>query len=256
MNNDSEAFSGKYVIVTGAAGGIGSEISRAFSHAGAQLALIDSNEEGLRKVALAIGGNPLLIQVDLGSPQEIEKAISKLIDHHKSWDILVNNAAVVKRGPLLDFSVEDWDTVLQVNLRSIFLLSRGIAKHMIDHGGGKIINISSNATYYGTPGSGPYAVSKAGLNQLTRTMAIEWGQYNIQANAICPSVVMTELGRRIWDAPENKSLKEKMVARIPLGRLAELEEIIPLVLFLAGPGSNYINGEVIGIDDGARFNPF
>ena len=126
---------------------------------------------------------------------------------------------------------------------------------MIERKQGKIIHISSNATFYGTPGSGPYAVSKAGINQLTKTMAIEWGPHNIQVNAICPSIVMTELGKSVWDDPKNAEMREKLIAKIPLGRFVELEEIIPLVLFLAGPGSNFINGAIIPIDGGARFNP-
>lgn len=118
-----------------------------------------------------------------------------------------------------------------------------------------MINMSSNATFYGTPGSGPYAVSKAGIIQLTKTMAIEWGPSNIQVNAVCPSIVMTPLGKRIWEDPKNATMKQKFIDKIPLKRFANVEEIAPLFLFLASSGSNYINGAIIPIDDGAQYNP-
>lgn len=134
-------------------------------------------------------------------------------------------------------------------------MSRGLARGMIEQGGGKIVNISSNATFYGTPDSGPYAASKAGVNQLTKTMAIEWGRHNIQVNAICPTITMTDLGKRVWDDPQLAEMRSRLVSKIPLGRFLEPEEIAPLVLFLAGPSSQFINGAIIPIDGGGQHSP-
>ncbi len=244
----------KYAMITGAAGDIGSEIAQTYAKAGAYLALIDCDSEGLKKIAKKIK-NCTTILANLREEHSIEQAVKKAYSVHPQWDILVNNAGIVKRGPLLEFNADDWDMIQEVNLRSIFLLSRLVAKKMIAQGGGKIINMSSNATFYGTPGSGPYAVSKAGIIQLTKTMAIEWGSSNIQVNAVCPSIIMTKLGRRIWEDPKNAEMKQKFIDKIPLGRFAEVGEISPLFLFLASSGSNFINGAIIPIDAGAQYNP-
>jgi NAD(P)-dependent dehydrogenase (short-subunit alcohol dehydrogenase family) len=127
---------------------------------------------------------------------------------------------------------------------------------MIAQKSGKIINISSNATFYGTPESGAYAASKAGINQLTKTMAIEWGPHNIQVNAICPGLTNTKLLQEVWDNPKNAELLKKFLNKVPLGRFMEPNELAALVLFLAGSGSGYINGAMFQIDDGARYNPY
>lgn len=250
-------LSGKYAIVTGAARGIGAHIAFTLAENGAFVALLDRDEKGLKQIGKAIKKSKEsceIFPVDLQHPSAIEKIAQKLFDCHPAWDILVNNAAIVKRGPLLDFSIDDWDLILNVNLKATFLLSRLIVPQMILQKSGKIINITSNATFFGTPESGPYAVSKAGINQLTKTMAIEWGSHNIQVNAVCPGLTNTELMRSIWEHPKNAALKKKILEKIPLGRFAEVNEISPTVLFLASPASNYINGTMITIDNGSRYS--
>lgn len=249
---------GKHAIVTGAARGIGACLALEFAKNGAHVALLDKDEDGLETTAKAIqkiGKQCEVFIVDLQHPANIEQVAKKLFKSHPAWDILVNNAALVKRGPLLDFSCEDWDLILNVNLRATFLLSRLIVPKMINQKSGKIIHLSSNATFFGTPGSGPYAVSKAGINQLTKTMALEWGPHNIQVNAVCPGLTDTELMRGIWNHPENQSLKKKFLEKIPLGRFAEVDEVAKAILFLASPLSNYINGTMLTIDNGARYCP-
>lgn len=259
MNFDSSlTLAGQYAIVTGSARGIGAEIACAFARAGATVALLDCNKTGLLETAekiKAIGQTALCLEIDLRDTVAIEQTVKKLFNYNPVWNILVNNAATVIRAPLVDFKIEDWDLMMQVNLRAVFVLSRLMAKKMIEQRAGKIINISSNATFYGTPESGPYAASKAAINQLTKTMTIEWGPHNIQINAICPGLTNTPLLQKVWMNPENTARLQKFIDKIPLGRLLEPNEISPLVLFLAGPTSNYINGAMFQIDNGARYNP-
>lgn len=255
----TKMLTGQYAVVTGAAGDIGSEIALTLAHAGATIALLDKNKSGLAKVAAQIeekGGICHCLEVDLKDTAAIQQTVEALFQYHPYWNILINNAATVIRAPLLDLKVEDWDLVQQVNLRAVFILSRLLAREMIANGGGKIINISSNATFYGTPESGAYAASKAGLNQLTKTMAIEWGPHNIQVNVICPGLTNTQLLRNIWQTPENSEKLKKFLNKIPLGRLLEPNEISPLVLFLASEGANYINGGLFQLDNGAKYNPY
>ena len=253
-----KVLNGQYALITGGAGDIGVEIARTLAEAGASIALLDKNKAGMKKVAeqfKAMDYHCYCLAVDLKDVTAIEQAVEELYNHHPRWNILINNAATVIRAPLLEFKVEDWDLIHQINLRAVFVLSRLMAKRMIEQGSGKIINISSNSTFYGTPQSGPYAASKAGMNQLTKTMAIEWGPHNIQVNAICPGLTNTQLLRKVWDNPQDAELLKKFIHKIPLGRLLEPQEISPLVLFLVGPGANYINGAMFQLDNGAKHNP-
>lgn len=215
----AKVLNGQYALITGGAGDIGAEIARTLAEAGAFIALLDKNKAGLEKIAeqfKAMNYPCYCLEVDLKDVAAIEQTVEKLYHYHPRWNILVNNAATVIRAPLLEFKVEDWDLMHQVNLRAVFVLSRLMAKRMIEQGGGKIINISSNSTFYGTPQSGPYAASKAGMNQLTKTMAIEWGPHNIQVNAICPGLTNTQLLRKVWDNPQNAEML-KIYSQNPLG---------------------------------------
>ncbi|MDZ7743672.1 MAG: SDR family oxidoreductase [Bacteroidota bacterium] len=214
----------KYAFVSGASRGIGKEIALTFARNGADLAISGRNEELLLQTAEEVQQydvDCLVLQADLAKDTEVRDAVEKALQFSPRWDILVNNAGIAKKIPLLELDLKDWDKILQVNLRSVLLLSQLLAPQMIGNRSGKIINISSLGAFYGTPGMAAYAVSKAGLNQLTRTMAVEWGSHNIQVNAICPTVINTDMAREIWDAPKNREKKKKFLESIPAGRFGE-----------------------------------
>lgn len=249
---------GKYALITGASRGIGKQIALHFAKEGANVAINGRNEEKLLETAAEIqkyGVDCLILAADMNREEDVREMAKLALDYSPHWDILVNNAGSAKKLPLLEAGMNDWDKMMQINIRSVFLLTKLIVPQMIDRKAGKVINISSLGAFYGTPGMGIYAASKAALNQMTRTMAVEWGPHNIQVNAICPTVINTDMGREIWDAPENREKKEKMLKSIPSGRFGEPEDVADLALFLAGNASDYINGLSIPLDGGRSISP-
>lgn len=251
------AFNHKNIVIIGGAGDIGTEIAIEFGKAGAnQIALLDKDLDGLGKTANLVKDTKarvLQIGIDLADEVSIQAAINHLYDGFKNWNVLVTTAGVFKGGTLIDLSADDWDTLIAINARSIFLLSKLIAEKMIAIGGGKIIHIGSSSTYYGTPGSGGYAASKVIINQLTQTMAVEWGPHNIQVNTICPSVTETKFLNFVASDALHGQFREKLKQRIPLKRLLKPADIAPAVLFFASDASQFINGAIIPIDGGARW---
>ncbi|MCX5951186.1 MAG: SDR family oxidoreductase, partial [Cyanobacteria bacterium] len=162
-------------------------------------------------------------------------------------DILVNNAGLVFVEDLLDTTLDHWEQTQRVNLRAPFLLAQTVVPKMIEQRRGKVINISSLAGGLAPLGHAAYSASKAGLNLLTQTMAAEWGRFNIQANAVAPTVILTEMGQKVWGDPGKG---DPMKARIPAGRFGEPIEVADLVLFLASSASNFIGGQIIRLDGG------
>lgn len=171
------------------------------------------------------------------------------------WDVLVNDAGLAQVAPLLDLTPEDWDAVWALTLRAVLLVSQIIVPQMIARRSGKIVNVSSIGAFFGTPGLGAYAASKAGLDQLTRTMAVEWGPSNIQVNAVCPTIVLTGIGHQVWDAPTRAEQRRAKEARIPLHRFAAPEEVAEAVLCLASPAANFISGVSLPLDGGMQVAP-
>ncbi len=185
----------------------------------------------------------------------LTRAGEEALSAAENWDVLVNNAGVVHAAPLADVTIEQWESTFAVDLRAVLVLTQMVVPSMLARRHGKIINISSIGTYFGTPSLGAYAAAKAGLNQLTRTMAVEWGPHNIQANAICPTVIMTEMGRAFWDNPAHLAEKNAKLQRIPLHRFVETQDVADLVLFLASPSADFINGACIALDGGMSITP-
>lgn len=251
-------LSGRRALVTGASRGIGAAVSRALATAGAEVALVARNGESLRALAeeLRAGGRTVhVIEGDLSTVEGVEKVTSQALIDSKPWHILVNNAGVAHQSPLLEETPAAWDSLFGVNLRAPLMLSQALVPRMIEAGGGKIVNMSSVAGFQGTPGFAAYAASKAALNQLTRTMAVEWGAYNIQVNAVCPTVIMTDMGRELWDQPQMAEARDQKLARIPMHRFGKPQEVADVVLFLAGPGSDYVNGVSLPVDGGMLVSP-
>lgn len=248
----------KYALITGGSKGIGRAIAIKFAQNNINIGIIGRDEKGLdetKNQVERLGVKCLVITADLSCETDLKNAVNKALEFSNIWDILVNNAGFAKQTSLLDLSFEEWDQTHNLNLRAVFLLTQKIVPLMIKQGNGKIINISSLGAFFGTPGMGAYGTSKAALNQLTRTMAVEWGKHNIQANAICPTVIMTHLGKSIWDKPENEKIKKSFLDKIPLGRFGETEDVANLAYFLASDVSNFINGQSIPLDGGKTAKP-
>jgi 2-deoxy-D-gluconate 3-dehydrogenase len=244
------SLTGKIAVVTGGSKGIGAVAAGVLAEAGAELAIVGRDAAGLEETRAQIavtGRDCLVITADMRDPHDPRRAAERALTHFGRVDILVNNAGIARIHNLLDLSIEDWDETMAVNLRAPFVMAQAVVPSMIENGGGKIINISSQAGTVALEGHGAYSASKGGLNLLTRTMAAEWGRYNIQANAVSPTVILTPMGEQVWGDPVKG---DPMLAKIPAGRFGKPIEVADLILFLASPASDLICGENILIDGG------
>lgn len=253
MSNWNERFSvaGKRALVTGASKGIGQAICEVLSSAGADIVAVGGSDlkglEKTRELIEAQGRKAVLVSADLNDSDECTRIGEEALAAYGAIDILVNNAAAALIEPILDTPIENWDTTMNVNVRAPYLIAKILAPKMIEQKQGKIINVSSQTGVVALRDHGAYASSKAALNMLTQVMTAEWAPHNIQSNSVCPTVVMTEMGKRTWSP---KEMHEPMLKKIPLGRFGEPQEIADLVLFLASDASNLITGQVICADGG------
>ena len=241
---------GKRALVTGAAVGIGREICKVLADAGADIVAAGRTLDSLDDVASDVartGRRFARVTGDLATVEGPKAVAQAALEAFGGIDILVNNAGVALVDPMLELSVEKWDATMAINLRAPFLLAQAVAPGMIARKSGKIINISSQSGVIAVEDHAAYCASKGGLNMLTKAMVCEWARYNIQANAVCPTVVLTPLGTRVWGDPAKG---RPMLAKIPLGRFGQPVEIADCVLYLASPASDLICGETILIDGG------
>ena len=251
------AFHDKCVIITGGAGDIAMAIATQFALAGiAKIALLDKDPVALDKsvaVLKKLGCHAIQVVVDLSDKKALQASVDQLFQKEQDkWDILITTAGLFIGTPLIDSKLEDLEELMRINALSVLEISKLVAKGMISRKYGKIIHIGSSSTYYGTPGSGIYAASKVVVNQLTQTMAIEWGSHNVQVNAVCPTVAETKFLNFVAGDALHAKLRERLKERMPLKRLLIAEDIAPIVLFLASDGAQFINGTIIPIDGGSR----
>ncbi|MBV9105088.1 MAG: SDR family oxidoreductase [Verrucomicrobia bacterium] len=235
-------FNQKRILVTGAGKGIGREIASMLHRFNAQVVALSRTEKDLQSLKEEIGCETII--ADLGDPAAAQRAAEKAgkIDH------LVNNAAIAILQPFLQTTVEAWDNTMAVNLRAVMIVSRVVAKQMVERGvAGSIVNVSSMASFQALHDHAAYCASKAGLDQLTAVMAVELGQHRIRVNSVNPTVVLTEMGKRAWSDPAKGG---PMLARIPLRRFAECEEVASVVCFLLTDGAAMLNGLALRIDGG------
>ena len=252
MSTWTERYSicGKCAMITGASKGIGYEICRVFADAGADIAAVARDRAGLEAVRVEVEAKGRVCETyktELADADACVAVAEAALKRFGAIDILVNNAAVALTGSLLEASVADWDLTMAVNLRAPFLLARTLAPKMIEQGVGKIINISSQTGIIALDDHAAYASSKSGLNALTKTMTAEWARFNIQANAICPTVILTPMGERAWGDPAKG---QPMLDKTPLGRFGKPVEVADLALYLASPASNLMTGSLLLIDGG------
>lgn len=244
------SLAGRRALVTGASRGIGLEICAVLADAGADVAAVARDPRGLAEahaVVEAAGRECLIIEADLGTVEGPRAAGRRALAHFGAIDVLVNNAAVSHPQSLLETPADDWDRTMAVNLRAPFLLAQALVPKMIERKRGKIINVSSQTGIVAIPDHCAYAASKNGLNALTKAMTCEWAKHGIQCNAICPTVILTPMGERVWGPPEKG---DPMRAKIPAGRFGRPVEVADLVLYLASPASDMINGDTIMLDGG------
>ena len=247
-----ERFSlgGRTALVTGASRGIGAEICRVFADAGADIVASARDTGALEEVADAVrrgGRRCTTIAAELHDPDEVARLADEALVAAGTVDILVNNAGIARVHPALETSLETWDEVMAVNLRAPFQLARALAPRMIAQRWGKVINISSQAAVVALDDHVAYSASKAALNAMTRGLMIEWARHNVQVNAICPTVILTPMGREVW-APGERT--DTFLARTPAARFGEPIEVADMALYLASSASALVNGESLMIEGG------
>jgi 3-oxoacyl-[acyl-carrier protein] reductase len=241
-------FQDKVVVVTGASRGIGREVALQFAAAGARVVLSGRNFQNLQDLATEIeasGGKALAVAGDVANARDVEVLFQKAAETFQRVDILVNNAGITRDGLLLRMKDEDWDAVLDTNLKGAFLCTRAAAKLMSKQRYGRIVNISSVVGEMGNPGQVNYCASKAGLIGLTKSVARELARRNVTVNAITPGFIQTDMTEALPEKTRNE-----LSAMIPLGRLGEAAEVAHAVLFLSSEGAGYITGQVLGINGG------
>lgn len=243
------SLAGRTALITGASSGIGYAIAEVFADAGADIIGHGRAEDrlaSLGKVVTARGRKFTAVTGDLASAEDTAALAARALDTGQI-DILVNSAGIAITGPVVDYDIADWARTLAVNLTAPFILSKALLPGMMARKQGKIINISSQTGVIAVQDHAAYATSKGGLNALTKSLMVEAAPHNVQVNAICPLVVLTEMGKQLWSAPEKK---DPFIAQTPLGRFGEPVEIADMALYLASPASDLVNGATLMIEGG------
>ncbi|MBA2124077.1 3-oxoacyl-[acyl-carrier-protein] reductase [bacterium Unc6] len=239
----------KIAFITGAGRGIGFEIAKTLGKQGASLVLCDIDEKIITDSAKSLsdltGKNVLGLVIDVTDQESVEEGVNKIIDKFQKIDILVNNAGITRDALILRMKDEDWDAVLNVNLKGAFHCIRSVSRYMLKQRSGKIINVASIIGLMGNPGQANYSASKAGLIGLTKTAAKEFASRGIQVNAVAPGFIETVMTSKLTE-----DIRNKILSVIPAGRFGKAEDIAEVVLFLSGSGSDYLTGEIIRIDGG------
>jgi 2-deoxy-D-gluconate 3-dehydrogenase len=240
---------GKAALVTGASTGLGAAIAIALAEAGADVACHGNTHapDATCASVFKAGRKAFALTGDLGDRETPRPLIENTIEHFGQLDILVNNAGTIRRAPATEYSEEDWATVIEVNLSSVFRLSQLAGRHMIERGGGKILNIASLLSFQGGITVPAYAASKGGVAQLTRALANEWAAKNINVNAIAPGYMRTGNTKALQ---EDETRNRQILERIPAGRWGEPEDLGGAAVFLCSAASDYINGHVLLVDGG------
>jgi 3-oxoacyl-[acyl-carrier protein] reductase len=239
---------GKIALVTGAGRGIGRAIAIKLANDGALVAVNSysaKNADEVTSQICATGGQAMSLPADVASSESVKRLFDTLLSQHERIDILVNNAGILRDQLLLRVSDEDWDTVLDTNLKSVFLCTRAALKTMIHQHWGRVINVSSVAAFAGNPGQASYAAAKAGIIGFTSTASREVAKYGITINAIAPGLIETDMTASI---PSKQ--KAELIARIPAGFPGTVQDVAEVAAFLASDAARYITGQVITVDGG------
>jgi 3-oxoacyl-[acyl-carrier protein] reductase len=242
------SLNGKIALVTGAAQGIGRDIALALATDGADVAICDVNIEAAQKTAGDIeakGRKSLALKANVAASADVTAMIDQVVEKFGKIDILVNNAGITRDGLILRMKEEDWDLVLSINLKGAFLCTKAALKYMSKQRGGTIINIASIVGAMGNAGQANYVASKAGLIGLTKTIAREYANRGITANAVAPGFIDTAMTQAL-----SENVRQELAKQIPLGKLGTPEDVANAVRFLASPWASYISGQVIHVNGG------
>lgn len=242
-------LSGRVALVTGGSRGIGREISRQLAKHGAAVAVnyhtSEEQAESIRKEIEAEGGKAIIVQGDVRLPEDTERMVQEAVDGLGGLDILVNNAGFNRDTLILRMSLQDWDEVMELNLRAVFLCTKAALRPMMKNRWGRVINIGSVSGLAGNAGQANYAAAKSGLIGFTRAVAREMGSRNITANLVAPGLVITELTKDI-----RKEIVEGVKQRLLIDRMGKAEDVAACVVYLASEGGSYVTGQVLSVDGG------
>jgi NAD(P)-dependent dehydrogenase (short-subunit alcohol dehydrogenase family) len=242
---------GRSALVTGGTRGLGRVMAEALAEAGASVCItsraIDAARTAANEIAAASGARVEGLEAEVTTADGVNRLVDVAHRDFGRVDILVNNAGVNIRGTVGELTESDWDTVLDTNLKGVFLLSRAFGPAMCERRWGRVINLSSMLASIALPGRAPYAASKAGVVGLTRVLALEWAACGVTVNAICPGPFATEMNRQLLEDPEKYAA---FVQKLPVGRWGELHEIKGIVVFLASEASSFVTGAALAIDGG------
>jgi gluconate 5-dehydrogenase len=243
-------LSGKIALITGSSQGIGYAIARGLGQAGAKIVLNGRDEERLNRAVSTLSSEGLKVfgyAFDISDSKQIDLKISIIEREAGPIDILVNNAAIQRRGPLETFDDAVWQELIQTNLTAIFLMSKRVARGMIDRKSGKIINLCSLMSEISRPSISPYTASKGGVKMLTKAMAVEWAKHNIQVNGIGPGFIVTEMNKALL---EDEKFDAMVKGRTPAGRWGLPSDLAGAAVFLASRASDYVTGHIIYVEGG------
>ena len=251
MNHIAYGLGGKVCLITGGAQGIGEACARLFLEQGAKVVIVDVDKEKGQALASQLqqqGHEILFLASDVGNKVEVDAVIAQVLAQHGRLDVLVSNAGIFKAAPFLEVSESDFDEVLRINLKGAFLVGQAAARVMKEKGGGAIVHMSSVNAVMAIPEIASYNVSKGGLNQLTRAMALALADDGIRVNAVAPGTIATELATKA--VLTSDEARNKILGRTPMKRLGNPSEVAHVVAFLASDAASYITGEVITVDGG------
>ena len=248
MTADWLGLDGARVLIAGA-GGIGGACAVAYARAGASVAVVDRDQralDGLGSELAATGARYELIQADLTEHGSGERVVGEVVQRLGGLDVLLHAVGINDRRPILEFTEDEWDHILRVNLSSVFGLAQAAGRHMVGQGYGRVLALSSVSGLLAHHSHGPYAASKGGINQLLRVMAREWAASGVTVNALAPGYIETDFNRAFFQTEGGKAL----IGRIPLKRIGQSPDLDGALLFLASPASAYVTGAILAVDGG------